>query len=262
MSELDLKQLKEHFAGKLVGCKIDFHSKITSAMDEAERQAEVGAPEGLVVIAEEQTKGRGRFSRPWISPAKQDLLFSVLLRPSVTQLRFMNMAATLATCAAVEQSTNMFAGIKWPNDLRVNGRKIAGILVESTLESQVQIGHTVLGIGLNVNSDPSLTPEIAETATSISRLLKRSVDRTKVLIILLERLNELYQTIQSGISLTNMWSERLETLGKLVKIEFREGCGHVVEGRARSVDEEGNLLVELPDGKVKTLVAGEVTLQV
>ena len=110
-------------------------------------------------------------------------MFSVLIRPDVGHLRFMNMAATLATCHAVEQFTNMLVGIKWPNDLRVNGRKIAGILVESSLVSHVQIGYTVVGIGLNVNSDPSLVSEIAETATSISRLVKQSVDRTEVLIV-------------------------------------------------------------------------------
>ena len=226
-------------------------------MDEARRLAEVGEPEGTVVVAEEQTAARGRFDRVWISPVGVNLTFSVILRPDLRRLAQVNMAATLAVSRAVERTCGLTPTIKWPNDVRLGGRKVAGILVESVVRGG-DAAYTVAGIGINVNFDTSSSPEIASIATSIMVESGRRADRGKVLKLALEGFDDLYRTVSSGGSLTEEWAERMETLGRHVRVEWKE---LVVEGRAESVDDHGNLLLRTVDGSIFTASAGEVTLQ-
>ena len=226
-------------------------------MDEAQRLAEQGEPEGTVVVVEEQTAGRGRFDRGWISPRSQNLSFSALLRPTQAQLPFMNMAGTLAVSRAVADVTGLAPTIKWPNDVRINGRKVSGILIETATEAG-EVGHAIVGIGVNVNFDPAQHPEIASFATSIYRETGRKADRTRVLQLVLEHFDDLYRAVKGGESLTEDWAASLETLGRTVQVRWGD---HVVEGRAEAVDERGNLVLARPDGTTFTAVAGEVTLQ-
>ena len=227
-------------------------------MDEARRLADAGSPEGTVVIAEEQTAGRGRFDRSWISPVGQNLLFSVLLRPSDTQLRYVNMAATLAVSEAVAELTGIPPSIKWPNDVEVDGLKVSGILIESATDAG-QLRYAVVGIGLNVNFDPSQIPEMASFVTSLYVVTGRRLDRTEVMLSVLERIDDLYAEVKRGHSLTEQWAAQLETLGRTVQVRWRN---QLFEGEASGVDEQGNLLLSKADGSSVTLVAGEVTLQV
>lgn len=227
-------------------------------MDEARELGDQGAPEGTVVIAEEQTAGRGRFNRAWISPRGQNLSFSVLLRPTQAQLPFMNMAATLAVSGAVADVAGLSPTIKWPNDVRVNGRKLSGILVETQMAAS-EVRCAVVGIGVNVNFDPSQYPEIASTATSIFRETGRKASRTRVLQRTLERFDDLYRVVKGGGSLTKEWASQLDTLGRTVQVRWQE---QVLEGRAEGVDEQGNLILSRSDGTTVAVVAGEVTLQV
>jgi len=226
-------------------------------MDEARQLAQEGEPEGTVVIAEEQTSGRGRFDREWISPPGLNLSFSVLLRPTTDQLPCMNMAATLAVADAVAELAGTTPTIKWPNDVRVDRKKISGILIETSLDSST-LAFAIVGIGLNVNLDPSGHDEIASIATSLFRETGYEVDRTMALRLVLERLDDLYAEVRAGRSLTAEWSSRLDTLGKSVQVQWRD---RMLEGRADSVDEQGNLVLVQPDGTTITVTAGEVTLQ-
>ena len=227
-------------------------------MDELRSLADKGAAEGTVVVAEEQTAGRGRFNRTWVSPRGQNISFSVLLRPTLLQLPYVNMAATLAVRRAVLEVTGLAPRIKWPNDVRIDGRKLSGILIETAMEGQ-SVRHAIVGIGVNVNFDPAQFPEITEIATSIFRETGREADRTRVLQLVLEAFDDLYRDVRSGRSLTDDWAAQLETLGRMVEVRWREKA---VEGRAEAVDEQGNLLLTLADGSPFTAVAGEVTLQV
>ncbi len=227
-------------------------------MDEARRLAENDAVEGTVVLAEQQTAGRGRFARPWSSSEGQDVLFSVVLRPSVGQLPSVNMAATLAVCKVAAEVTGLEATIKWPNDVRIRGRKVAGILIESAIVAG-EPRFAVVGIGVNVNLDRSRLAEIAPPATSLSRELGRDVDRTEVLLRVLIHLDDLYSAVRAGENLTEQWAERIDTLGRDVKVQWRD---RLLEGRAESVDDQGSLVLARPDGTTVTVVAGEVTLQV
>ena len=226
-------------------------------MDEARRLAERGSPEGTVVIAEEQTKGRGRFDRRWTSPPGQDLLFSVVLRPRSDQLCYVNMAATLAVSAAVAEFTGLLPAVKWPNDVRICERKVSGILVEAVVEAG-ELRHAVVGLGVNVNFDPSLFPEIASTATSLFKETGRRLGRTAVLLAILKRLDDLYRAVRSEESLTARWSAQLETLGKAVRVRWGD---EVIEGKAIAVDDQGNLEVLRADGSTVMVVAGEVSSQ-
>ena len=256
--DIDIAYLKAENSGRLVGSRILYHKVLGSTMDEARRLAEQGAPEGAVVIADEQTSGRGRFDRSWVSSPGQDLSFSVVLRPTADRLCYVNMAATLAVSAAVAEATGLAPTVKWPNDVRLNGRKVSGILIEAAVESG-EPRHAVVGIGVNVNLDPSETPEIACIVTSLYRETGRRLDRTRVLRTLLRELDDLYEAVKTGRSLTEQWAAQLETLGRTVQVRWGE---QLFEGRADRVNEQGNLVLTTPDGSSLTVVAGEVTLQV
>ena len=256
-TDLDIDLLRRVLSKRMVGRSVYHYDSLGSTMDEIRILAERDEPEGAVVIAEEQTAGRGRFNRAWISPRGQNLSFSVLLRPTAEQLPFLNMAATLAVSRAVGEIAGLEPTIKWPNDVRVNGRKVSGILIEAAME-QESASHAVVGIGVNVNFDPSEYPEIAPFATSIFRETGRRTDRTAVLRLLLEHFDDLYRTVKEGRSLTRQWASQLETLGRTVQVRWRD---QVLEGRAKAIDDRGNLVLERPDGSTVTALAGEVTLQ-
>ncbi|MCH8309628.1 MAG: biotin--[acetyl-CoA-carboxylase] ligase [Chloroflexi bacterium] len=258
MPDLDTNRLEREFAQRVIGHKFHYHQSLASTMDETRRLALEGASEGIVVIAEHQTKGRGRFDRKWVSPVGLNLAFSILFRPEISHLPLINMAATLAVCDAVRDLTGLSPEIKWPNDVRINGKKLSGILVETEVQG-TEVVHTVVGIGMNVNLDPRNYPEIALIATSFLAETGRRFDRADVLRSALQHLDEYYAEIRAGNSLTHAWAERLETLGKLIQVRWKDD---VIEGVADSVDDQGNLILKRPDGSLITVVAGEVTLQV
>ncbi len=255
---LDVDTLTTALSGRLVGRRIAHYDMLGSTMDEARRLAEEGEPEGLVVVVEEQTAGRGRFSRPWTSPRSENVSLSLLLRPATAQLPSVNMAATLAVCRVVEDFEVRGATNKWPNDVRVGGLKISGILIESAVDAG-RVAYAVVGIGVNVNLDPSEHPEIATVATSLLKETGRRQNRTRVLSRLLGHLDDLYARVKGGDALKDEWAARLETLGKTVHLRWGD---RVVEGHAEGVDDLGNLFLRLPDGSIFTASAGEVTLQV
>ena len=256
-SELDVDLLRRMLAGRTLGCRVAHYDTLTSTMDEARSLAEQGEPDGTVVVVEEQTAGRGRFDRVWVSPRSQNLSFSAVLRPTLAQLPYVNMAATLAVARCVAEVTKRPATIKWPNDVRIRGLKISGILIETAMAG-AQVDHAIVGIGVNVNLDPAAHPEIASTATSLYRETGQKRDRTEVLGSVLTELDDLYGTVRSGESLTDEWSAMLDTLGRTVRVRWKE---RVLEGRAEAVDDQGNLVLVGTDGTSTTVTAGEVTLQ-
>ena len=256
-SDLDIDSLSALRAQGLIGNRILYHQVVDSTMDEARKAAEAGAPEGTVILAEEQRAGRGRFNRTWVSPRGQNLLFSILLYPSPSQLNQMNMAASLAVARGIEEVSGLQPTIKWPNDVRLGGRKAAGILIESSVEGEKL--SAIVGIGVNVNFDPSQTSEIASIATSMSAEAGRSFPRGQVLEAILAEMESLYLKVRSGETIVDEWSVKVETLGKQVQVRWGD---QVYEGVAQSLDGEGNLLLRLGDGSLLKVTAGEVTLQV
>lgn len=242
----------------VIGHRIVYHMDTGSTMDDARALAREGAPEGAVVIAEQQGRGRGRFNRTWVSPPGLNLYLTLLLRPALSQLPYMNMAATIAVHRTVLQTTGLCTSVKWPNDVRIGDRKVSGILIESEFEGE-RLDHALVGIGLNVNLDVSAYHEIAETATSLRNATGREFDRNSILLSMLHNLDEWYGRVKKGESLTAQWSDTLETLGRQVQLRWRDST---IEGIAESVDDSGNLVVLQEDGSRVSAVAGEVTSQV
>lgn len=254
---LDINILNNNFSNKIVGRNILYYDTLTSTMDKTKLFAKNDEGEGLVVIAENQTKGRGRFNRNWISPPGENISLSILLRPEIQQLSYINMAATLSISQVIKEYTNIKTSIKWPNDVKLNGKKISGILIESEVDS-TELIYAVLGIGININFNPNDHSEISNIATSLYKETGKIVDRTSFLISFLKIFNSFYIKIKKHQSLTKQWASQLETIGKNIEIN---SSGNLVKGKAIKVTESGDLIIEFPNNTRKKITAGEVTLQ-
>jgi BirA family biotin operon repressor/biotin-[acetyl-CoA-carboxylase] ligase len=252
MKLLDLAAVDSMLRTEHVGRGLAYVRETASTMDDARAGASSGAPHGTVYLAEEQTRGRGRFGRRWVSPPGKNLYLTILLKPDAERLRRLSMTSPLAICLGVEDVCSLRPSIKWPNDVQVGGRKLAGILIESEL-SGAAVNHALVGIGLNVN-DQIDEPEIAAIATSLARECGRDVAREAVLAALLNEFEELYE---SG-EVFDAWRDRLVTLGQRVDAAFGD---EKLQGVAESVDADGSLLLRTPSGELVKLEAGEVSLR-
>ncbi|HEX9370836.1 MAG TPA: biotin--[acetyl-CoA-carboxylase] ligase [Roseiflexaceae bacterium] len=254
----------------VVGRPLVVHAQVGSTNDLVRQQARAGQPEGLVVLAEEQTAGRGRMGRGWAAPPGSSLLLSLLLRPDwllPADSFALTMLAGVALCEAVEQAAPLRAALKWPNDLMlpVAGasepalRKSAGILSEIELAGD-QIAWVVVGMGVNVNWAPQGFVDgrdLAEVATSVAAAAGREIDRLALLRALLVRLDERYALLRQGRreELFDAWRGRLATLGQPVDVRLPQ---RELRGTAEGVEPSGALLVRDEAGILHTVVAGDV----
>ena len=255
---LAVESIQATLSKSLVGHNIIYLSSVTSTMDAAREQAERGAEEGTVVVAEEQTVGRGRFGRRWVSNTGQDLLFSVLLYPSGWIFSRLSLAVPVAVVRAIRRTCGISPTLKWPNDVRIGEKKVSGILVESAVHG-AQIHHAIAGIGINVNMKPDLHPEAGSAITSLAAELGSPVSREDLFLATLTELAMIYDHLRGWDEVQEEWMTSLETLGRQVQVRWGE---QLEEGVAEGVDAEGNLLLRRADGTLITLTAGEVTLQV
>jgi BirA family biotin operon repressor/biotin-[acetyl-CoA-carboxylase] ligase len=247
---------------KIVGRDIRVFQETTSTNDVVEKLARDGVKEGVVVFAESQTKGRGRLGRKWISPSNKGLWFSVLLRPDLrpqaaTQL---TVAAATAVSRAIRSQTNIVPEIKWPNDILVRGKKVAGILTELSAELD-QVKYLILGMGIDVNLNVSEFPaDLRKTATSLKIETGRALHRAELATAILNELDIDYARICSGQfeSVANEWEESCATLGRNVAIHVGD---RTIQGRAESLDSEGALLVRTQHGRLERIIGGDVTLE-
>jgi BirA family biotin operon repressor/biotin-[acetyl-CoA-carboxylase] ligase len=251
------------------------HAQVGSTNDLARQAGRRGEAEGLVIVAEEQTAGRGRLGRAWMAPPGCSVLCSVLLRPRFSPYNafYLTVAAALAvyrTCAGLtpedeqppaETTTSTPTlptplSIKWPNDVLVNGRKVAGVLCENEL-SGGDWDFAVVGFGINANVDVHELGEVRTTATSLATELGRPVDRTALLCRVLDELEDLYLMLQNGQfgSVYSQWAGALGTIGKRVSV--RDGAD-TIEGHALRVDLDGALILRLDDGTERRIIAGDV----
>lgn len=253
--------VKRNLGTSVIGCRVRCYQAVASTMDTARRLAERGAPEGTVVLAERQTRGRGRFNREWVSPPGQNLSLSIVLRPAVERLPRLNMAASVAMVDAIHESTGLAASVKWPNDVRVNGRKAAGVLIEARA-GEGGDGYAILGVGLNVNHDPTPSLPPPAEATSLAAALGRPVERLAVLRAFLRSLDALYAPNADGDRLFERWRAVLDILGQRVRVAWGGDGRAVAEGVAVDVERNGDLVLRRDDGSVVSLNAGEVTVAV
>lgn len=248
--------ITDNLGTRFIGQRILYHPRLPSTNDIAKRQAQQGAAEGTVVIADEQSAGKGRMQRTWLSP-KGSIALSVILYPSLTHLSSLIMVASLAVAHCIEQVTNLKTQIKWPNDVLVNGKKVCGILVESDVKGKT-VDYAIIGIGINVNLRLSGFPEIPSTATSLSHELGEEVSRLEMIRCLLVETERLYLALSTGESVYQEWRDRLVTLGKKVQVKSGKTT---YQGMAESVASDGSLLLRQPDGSLIKIVAGDVTLR-
>jgi BirA family biotin operon repressor/biotin-[acetyl-CoA-carboxylase] ligase len=223
-------------------------------------QGNLGLPGPLAIFAEHQTAGRGRFARKWESTEGEGLCLSLLLRPQVPQRfwpRLPSLAALAVARCAAEFLPRHEVHIKWPNDIVVAGRKLAGLLAETGSES-VRGPFFVLGIGLNVNQ-PGFPPPLDGTATSLRLLTGLCLERATVAAHLLKCLGELLPRVEDEFpALLKEVEHRSSVLGK--RLILHSGT-HSVEGIAEALDSEGRLQLRLPDGSLQSFSAGEVSLK-
>jgi BirA family biotin operon repressor/biotin-[acetyl-CoA-carboxylase] ligase len=231
-----------------------------STNDRARALASADAPSGTVVIAEEQTAGRGRQGRSWVAPRGLALTLSIVFRPdrglTADALELLPLAVPLAVCESCESVASVGCGIKWPNDVWVAQRKLAGILIES----RPQGGWAVIGIGLNVNAaEGDLAPELRGSATSLRIEAGSRIDRERVLDSLLERVAVRTSEVEQGRREDLLASYRERDLLRGRRIEWAAGNRRLA-GEAQGVDAHGNLVVFSDSGELMSLDAGEVHL--
>jgi len=252
-AEIVARELGSHRLGPF-GANTHYLAQVGSTNDVAKALANEGAPEGTLVITDEQTAGRGRMGRRWLAPPNTALLMSLLFRPALraTESNRLTMVAGLATADAIEALTDLSVQVKWPNDLLIGGAKVAGILAESGLVGD-ELEYAVVGIGINVNMDEIPTDGLFYPATSLLRETNRPVDRVALLRELVARLNGWYRLLHWS-KLDKAWSERMVTLGQQV-------TAGEMEGVAELVDRTGALWVRQQTGWLVRLTAGEATLR-
>ncbi len=251
--QLDLDRLQSLLKTELIGRAVTYHATTGSTMDDARAEAEGDAPEGAIVIAEEQTAGRGRQGRTWISPPGVNLYVTIVLRPTLDHLRYLSIIAPLAVCHAIEETTGLLPRIKWPNDVLIDDKKVCGVLAESEIEDDT-VRYALVGIGINVNVDVAPYSEIRELATSLRTELQREVSREEVLAALLNHFEELYQTVRRGEVVSVGWKKRLSTLGKIIQVQ---SAGRTEEGVVVDTDSDGALILRRDDGSHIRIDAGE-----
>ncbi|HEX8907929.1 MAG TPA: biotin--[acetyl-CoA-carboxylase] ligase [Anaeromyxobacteraceae bacterium] len=256
LGELELRPLlNTHDLGQA----LHWYEEVGSTNDVAKELAEEGALHGEVVVAERQTAGRGRRGRSWSSPPRRNLYLSVILRPELPPARApeVTLLASVAVCQAVRQA-GVAAAIKWPNDVLVSGRKLAGVLTEMAAEVE-RVQWLVVGIGVNVNADRDDFPEeLRELATSLRLERGQPVPRVLFAAALLTALEEwLDRHADEGFApVRAAWREMSDTLGREVRV--RSGGADLV-GVAEDVDESGALLVRTAQG-LERVVSGDVEM--
>jgi BirA family biotin operon repressor/biotin-[acetyl-CoA-carboxylase] ligase len=245
-----------------IGTKIYAFSQVTSTNEVAFRLALNGAKEGAVVLAESQTKGRGRIGRPWESPAGLNIYLSVILRPRIVPSKtpLITLMAAVACAEAIDAVAYVTPVIKWPNDLLLGRKKLGGILTEADMELD-RINFVVVGIGVNVNMHRSAFPSsIRNTATSLQDTLRRDVSRVNLIQAILRYLEQWYTKLGQGRGdeIRRRWEELSLVKGRELEVAFME---EIVRGTALELDEDGALLVQTNSGTIKRVVAGDVTMR-
>ncbi|MDY6853309.1 MAG: biotin--[acetyl-CoA-carboxylase] ligase [Thermodesulfobacteriota bacterium] len=255
-------EIRNGIKASLIGSEISYYEKIESTNAIAKNLAMNGAEEGTLVIAEEQTKGRGRLNRDWLSPAYSNILMSLIFRPNLQAAKAfsMIMLTSVAIVRAIQGTTSLVAQIKWPNDIYLHNKKLGGILTEFNAE-QDRVNFIVVGVGLNVNFDPCLYPEIKDTATSLKKVLGKEVKRAVLLRSILEEIERGYSAFNKGCisQIRCEWDNHSLVTGKHVRIHSLD---NVEEGVAESIDDDGYLILRDINGNTKRILSGDVSLRV
>ncbi len=259
MTDLNAQTISAALTTRRLGRPTLWFARVGSTNDVAHELARGGAGDGLLVVADEQTAGRGRLHRSWWAPPGTCLLMSLLLRPGLPPARAgqLTMCLGLAAVEAIREVCGLEARLKWPNDVLHDGRKLGGMLAElETAEGR--LAYAVIGLGLNVNVDfarPDAPGSLRLPATSLLTATGAPVDRLALLAALLRAAEALLARAEAGESLHEAWAARLDTLGRPVVVAL---AGRTLEGVATGVTPEGALLVRDDGGAIHTVWSGDV----
>jgi BirA family biotin operon repressor/biotin-[acetyl-CoA-carboxylase] ligase len=256
------EEVKDGLNTTLLGKNIVYFKEIDSTNNKCKNLGQMGSEEGTVVVAEAQKSGRGRIGRYWNSPSGMGIWMSVLLRPQISPMEApkVTLLAAVAVTSAIRKCTGIDVGIKWPNDLMVEGKKVCGILTEMSAEMD-SVNYIVLGIGLNVNIPLHQFPaEVQETATSLMEVKGGKISRKLLLQEIIRQLEKYYFRWQKeGIApILKEWRRYSMVLNSPVSIIERDQRW---EGIALDILESGALIVKLMDGTIREFSVGEVSLR-
>ncbi|NLW02878.1 MAG: biotin--[acetyl-CoA-carboxylase] ligase [Clostridiaceae bacterium] len=251
--------LKTEFFGR----DMRFYESVESTNNVLKGLANAGAAHGTVVIANGQTRGRGRLGREWNSVAGKGIWMSVLLRPQLhpARVQAITLAAAVAVCRAIEPLLDKKPGIKWPNDILLGGGKVCGILTELSAEAE-RVSWVIAGIGLNTHFAPEdFSPDLKDKATSLIQHLKKggSLDRTWLAAEILNQFEQVYEEyLENGPdSMLMEWRQRSVTLKRMV--ELVQGTERI-RALALDIGEDGRLRIRLEDGSIREIFSGEISL--
>lgn len=256
------EEIASRLKTKRMGKKIIYFSSVDSTNAYARRIGEEGAQDGTLVIADEQTAGRGRWGRHWVTPPKTAIAFTLLLRPDLppSHISMVTLVMGLAVCNAIHQLYDLPVGIKWPNDVVIGGKKVCGILTEMSAEMD-GVHYIVIGVGINTNLT-SFPDQIRDVATSLQLQLGHPVDRAEVLVKVIELFEEYYEKFEKDgdlRSLQDIYNEEL--LNRNQKVRVLDPYGEYT-GIALGIDHEGQLLVKRDDdGSTVRVWSGEVSVR-
>ncbi|MCK9604812.1 MAG: biotin--[acetyl-CoA-carboxylase] ligase [Candidatus Omnitrophica bacterium] len=238
-----------------IGKKIYYFDSVASTVDVAMQLGMQGAPEGTLVLAESQTKGKGRLGRIWFSPKYKGIYPSLILRPKIlpAQASLLTLLAAVSICEAIRDSTGLDAQIKWPNDILMHHKKLGGILTELSAEMD-EINFVVIGFGLNVNNDKKT---LLSGATSLKEQKKENINRISLLQEVLRKIEINYLLFQKKgpEPVISKWRDYGITLGRRVKVYCHK---EHIEGEAVDIDIDGGLLIRKDSGVTKKVMAGDV----
>jgi BirA family biotin operon repressor/biotin-[acetyl-CoA-carboxylase] ligase len=240
---------------KYIGRKIHYFDYLSSTMDLAMQLGIQTAPHGTLVLAESQTRGRGRLGRSWFSPKYKGIYFSLILRPKISPSAspMLTLLAAVSICEAIKKVAGLDAQIKWPNDVFCGNKKISGILTEMNAEVD-KVNFVVIGIGLNVNNDKK---SLVAQATSLKEQAGQSISRILLLQELLRRIENNYFLLEDrgGQGIIDKWRSFSLTLGRRVKVYCQDKH---IEGQAVDIDQDGALLIRKDSGLTQKVFSGDV----
>jgi len=266
MTTLTTEAIQTGLQTQVIGQPVRFFTQIDSTNTTLKKLADQGQAEGAVFITDEQTAGRGRLDRTWEAPPGTGLLSSILFRPDFLppdNAQQLTMVCSLAAVDAILAQTGVQVGIKWPNDLVFERRKLAGVLTELSFAGE-RIAWAIVGMGLNVNilfneNAPSLDERLlARRAISLQMIAGRPVPRLPLFRAYLRGVDARYADLRRGVSPTPEWADHLVNLNRPVKVKTPAGP---ISGLAEGLDDAGALLVRQDDGQVARVLAGDVTLR-
>jgi len=241
---------------KFIGKKIHYFDYLTSTMDLAMQLGIEGAVSGTLVLAESQSKGRGRLGRDWFSPKYKGIYLSLILRPEILPAAcpILTLMSAVSICEALKDAVDVDVQIKWPNDLLMHNKKVAGILTEMNAEVD-KVNFVVIGLGLNVNNDKK---SLIAGATSLKEQQGVEINRVVLLQEILCKLESNYYLLENKGSseIINKWRNFAVTLGMRVKVDYQNKR---IEGQATDIDSDGALLIRKDSGVIQKISSGDVT---